>query len=33
MTLDYGPDAILMKGLDGNNWRLKDYAARGAMPR
>ena len=26
--LDYGPDAILMKGLDGRNWRLKDYAAR-----
>src|SRR6185312_15325743 len=28
MTLDYGPDAILMKGLDGQNWRLKDYEAR-----
>ena len=27
--LDYGPDAILMKGLDGSNWRLKDYDARG----
>ena len=26
--LDYGPDAILMKGLDTRNWRLKDYAAR-----
>ena len=26
--LDYGPDAILMKGLDGANWRLKDYQAR-----
>src|SRR5438046_9149597 len=26
--LDYGPDAILMKGLDGANWRLKDYEAR-----
>src|SRR6188768_3115948 len=26
--LDYGPDAILMKGLDGVNWRLKDYEAR-----
>jgi len=26
--LDYGPDAILMQGLDGRNWRLKDYAAR-----
>jgi NADH-quinone oxidoreductase subunit F len=27
--LDYGPDAILMKDLDGKNWRLKDYEARG----
>ena len=26
--LDYGPDAILMAGLDGANWRLKDYASR-----
>ncbi len=26
--LDYGPDAILMAGLDGHNWRLKDYEAR-----
>src|SRR2546421_4023738 len=26
--LDYGPDAILMAGLDGGNWRLKDYEAR-----
>ena len=26
--LDYGPDAILMKGLDGRNWGLKDYEAR-----
>ena len=25
--LDYGPDAILMAGLDGRNWRLKDYEA------
>jgi len=25
---DYGPDAILMRGLDGTNWRLKDYQAR-----
>ena len=25
----FGPDAILMKGLDGLNWRLKDYEARG----
>ena len=28
MTLDYGPDAILMKGLDGQNWRLADYEKR-----
>ena len=27
--LDYGPDAILMNGLDGSNWHLKDYEARG----
>jgi NADH-quinone oxidoreductase subunit F len=27
-VLDYGPDAILMKGIDGRNWRLKDYEAR-----
>ena len=27
--LDYGPDAILMRGLTGTNWRLKDYEARG----
>jgi NADH-quinone oxidoreductase subunit F len=26
--LDYGPDAILMTGLDGANWRLKDYEKR-----
>jgi NADH-quinone oxidoreductase subunit F len=26
--LDYGPDAILMAGLDGRNWRLKEYEAR-----
>jgi len=26
--LDYGPDAILMTGLDGNNWGLKGYEAR-----
>ena len=26
--LDYGPDAILMKGLDGRNWRLADYEKR-----
>jgi NADH-quinone oxidoreductase subunit F len=29
MMLDYGPDAILMQGLDGANWRLKDYEQRG----
>ena len=27
--LDYGPDAIIMKGLDGENWRLDDYVKRG----
>ena len=27
--LDYGPDAILMKGLDGSNWHLNEYEARG----
>jgi NADH-quinone oxidoreductase subunit F len=27
--LDYGPDAILMQGLDGRNWRLADYERRG----
>ena len=27
--LDYGPDAILMRGLTGANWRLADYVARG----
>src|ERR1041385_8522488 len=26
--LDYGPDAILMKGLDGRNWGLADYEKR-----
>jgi len=26
--MNYGPDAILMKGLDGRNWRRKDYEAR-----
>jgi NADH-quinone oxidoreductase subunit F len=25
----YGPDAIIMKGVNGLNWRLADYAARG----
>ena len=27
--LDYGPDAIIMAGLDGRNWNLDDYVARG----
>jgi len=27
-VLEYGPDAILMAGLDGRNWRLKDYEQR-----
>jgi hypothetical protein len=29
-NLDYGPDAILMKGLTGetDNWRLKAYESR-----
>src|SRR6185436_18529256 len=27
--LNYGPDAILMTGLDGQNWDLKGYEARG----
>ena len=26
--IDYGPDALIMKGLDGSNWRLKDYESR-----
>ncbi len=25
----FGPDAVIMKGTDGLNWRLKDYEARG----
>ncbi len=25
----YGPDAILMAGINGNNWRLTDYESRG----
>jgi NADH-quinone oxidoreductase subunit F len=25
----FGPDAVILKGLDGLNWRLKDYQARG----
>ncbi len=28
MMLNYGPDAILMAGITGANWRLKDYVAR-----
>ena len=27
--LDYGPDAVIMKGLDGTNWGLKAYQDRG----
>jgi NADH-quinone oxidoreductase subunit F len=27
--LDYGPDPVLMAGLNGRNWRLADYVARG----
>ncbi|MGE5169723.1 MAG: NADH-quinone oxidoreductase subunit NuoF [Rudaea sp.] len=27
--LDYGPDAVLLAGLTGRNWRLADYVARG----
>src|SRR5690349_20723910 len=27
--LDYGPDALILKGLDGDNWRLDDYVKRG----
>ena len=27
--LDFGPDAVLMAGLNGRNWRLADYVARG----
>ncbi|HET9470973.1 MAG TPA: NADH-quinone oxidoreductase subunit NuoF, partial [Usitatibacter sp.] len=27
--LDYGPDAVIMKGLDGANWGLKGYEERG----
>jgi NADH-quinone oxidoreductase subunit F len=28
-VLDYGPDAVLMAGLNGRNWRLDDYVSRG----
>ena len=27
--IDYGPDAVLMAGLTGRNWRLEDYVKRG----
>ena len=27
--LDFGPDAVLMAGLDGRNWKLDDYVKRG----
>ena len=27
--LNYGPDAIILAGLTGRNWRLADYEARG----
>ncbi len=27
--LDYGPDAVILKGLDGDNWGLKAYEERG----
>jgi len=27
--IDYGTDAVIMKGLTGENWHLKDYEARG----
>jgi NADH-quinone oxidoreductase subunit F len=27
--LDYGPDAVIMKGLDGTNWGIKGYQERG----
>ena len=27
--LDYGPDAVIMKDLDGANWGLKAYQERG----
>jgi NADH-quinone oxidoreductase subunit F len=28
-TDSYGPDALILRGLDGLNWRLRDYEARG----
>ena len=27
--LDYGPDALILAGLNGRNWGLNDYIARG----
>ena len=27
--LDFGPDAVIMAGVDGGNWRLADYVSRG----
>ena len=27
--LDFGPDAVLMAGLNGDNWHLADYVRRG----
>ena len=27
--LDYGPDALILAGLNGRNWGLSDYVARG----
>jgi NADH-quinone oxidoreductase subunit F len=29
MALDYGPDSLILKDLDGDNWRLDDYVKRG----
>ena len=28
-TTSYGPDAVIMKGIDGLNWKLADYVKRG----
>ena len=27
--IDYGPEAIILAGLNGRNWKLADYVARG----
>ena len=27
--LDFGPEAVLLAGLNGDNWRLADYVKRG----